>query len=117
MAHQVRAEKRRFLRIPIDLPVIFMARDSWVRTAGVAKDISVGGMFIETAQPPAYGASIHVEFTPLGERRPLLLSATVRWSGARGIGVQFGLLGARETHAITELQRASATSSGERRRG
>src|SRR6202041_2817773 len=101
----------------IDLPVIFMAPDSWVRTAGVRQDLSVGGMVIAPAPRPAYGASIHVEFTPLGERSPLLLSATVRWSGPRGIGVQFGLLGARETHAITELQRASATSSGERRRG
>jgi hypothetical protein len=30
----------------------------------------------------------------------------VRWTRSDGMGVQFGLIGARETHAITELTRA-----------
>jgi hypothetical protein len=38
-----------------------------------------------------------------GEATPLRLSGTVRWSHGDGFGVQFGLLGARETFAITQL--------------
>jgi hypothetical protein len=39
-----------------------------------------------------------------GQRAPFALPAVVRWSRAgEGMGLQFGLLGARETHAITEL--------------
>jgi DNA-binding NarL/FixJ family response regulator len=36
----------------------------------------------------------------------LLVSGTVRWTSKSGMGLQFGLLGARETYAITEVERA-----------
>jgi hypothetical protein len=39
------------------------------------------------------------------------LSGTVRWTTKSGIGVQFGLLGARETHTITEIVREASSKS------
>jgi type IV pilus assembly protein PilZ len=46
-----------------------------------------------------------VRFTLPGQSKPLLVPGTVRWTSKSGMGVQFGPLGARETHAITEIQR------------
>ena len=39
----------------------------------------------------------------------MVLPAIVRWTSPVGMGVQFGLLGVRETHAITEIVRAATT--------
>jgi type IV pilus assembly protein PilZ len=38
-----------------------------------------------------------------GHKSEFALPCVVRWVGGGGMGVQFGLIGARETHAITEL--------------
>jgi len=38
-----------------------------------------------------------------GEKAPFAMPGVVRWCRPDGMGVQFGNLGARETHAITEL--------------
>lgn len=90
--------------------VEFTSRDSWENVAGVATDISLGGMFIETSFPAAFGVSILVGFTLPGHSTSMLVSGTVRWTGKNGMGVQFGMLGAWETHAITEMQRGHAAS-------
>ena len=103
-------EQRRSHRVLIGAPVEFTSRDSWEKVAAVARDISLGGMFIETAFPAAVGVAVLVGVTFPGHRKPMLLSGTVRWANASGMGVQFGLLGARETHAITEIERGSSAS-------
>lgn len=82
----------------------FTTRGSLDKVPGVSKDISLGGMFVETAFPAAFGAAVLVGFTLPGHP-PLLVSGTVRWTSGSGMGVQFGLLGARETYAITEIER------------
>ncbi len=88
----------------IDVPVEFTTRGSLDKVPGVSKDISLGGMFIDTAFPAAFGAAVLVGFTLPGHP-PLLVSGTVRWTSGGGMGVQFGLIGARETYAITEIER------------
>jgi PilZ domain len=101
------AEKRRFARAPIDLPVEFMARqDRLVGGCGVGKDIAIGGMFIETAEHAPFGAHLLVSFHVPGLQDVLLVPGVVRWTNPTGMGVQFGLLGARETHVITVLMRS-----------
>ena len=95
----------------IELPVEFTARDSWGKLAGVARDISLGGMFVETTFPVAFGVAVFVDFMLPGLRTPILLSGTVRWTTSRGMGIQLGALGARETHAIVELVRKHRLSS------
>ena len=71
--------------------------------AGVATDVSLGGAFIETDQRPAFGAEIAVVLHVGGKVGSLSCQGTVRWSNARGFGLQFGLLGARETHELVML--------------
>jgi hypothetical protein len=101
-----RPEQRRAHRVSLEVPVEVTSPDQGSDVPGVSKDISLGGMFIETAFPPAFGSTVTVGFTLPGERTPLLVSGTVRWTSTSGMGVQFGLLGARETHAIVEVERA-----------
>jgi type IV pilus assembly protein PilZ len=65
-------------------------------------------MYVLTATPPAFGTEIVVHVTLPPQKAPLALPGVVRWVRAgQGMGVQFGLLGARETHAITELTRGA----------
>lgn len=102
-------EKRRYARTPIEQPVLFVLKDTEGWTNGVGKDISLGGMFIETESPAAFGADVVVRIrlrTPSDERE-FDLPGVVRWVRGGGMGVQFGLLGALETHAITELSRGA----------
>jgi hypothetical protein len=97
------SDLRRYQRAPIDVPVEFAAKGGARKTIGRAKDISLGGMFIITAEPLEFSAELVVHVTLPGQRTPLALPAVVRWVGDAGMGVQFGLLGARETHGITEV--------------
>lgn len=70
---------------------------------GLAKDISVGGMFIETTGTMEFGGELTIVIRIPGTKTDSRLPAVVRWVKPGGFGVQFGLLGARETHALTEL--------------
>ncbi|MBX3225359.1 MAG: PilZ domain-containing protein [Labilithrix sp.] len=99
-------EKRRYARASIDLPVQFAVKGSTGSASGIGKDVSIGGMFIETDAPASFGAEVVVRVrlrTPSNEDQDFDLPGVVRWVRSGGMGVQFGLLGALETHAITEL--------------
>jgi type IV pilus assembly protein PilZ len=99
-------ELRRYQRAAIDVAVEFVAKGSVERLAGRAKDVSLGGMFLETPTPLPFGAELVVHVTLPGQKNLCALPGVVRWTrGTDGMGVQFGLIGARETHAITELTR------------
>ncbi len=99
-------EKRRHARANIDLPVLFAVKGAASHGEGIGKDLSIGGMFIETPTSAAFGAEVVVRVrlhTPTGADQDFDLPGVVRWVRNGGMGVQFGLLGALETHAITEL--------------
>ena len=72
---------------------------------GLAKDISLGGMYIEATVVPPFGAKLSIVCRLPGTKEEATLPAVVRWVKPDGFGVQFGLLGARATHAITDLMR------------
>jgi hypothetical protein len=95
-------ELRRYNRVPLSVPVEFSEKGKEGRQRGQSKDLSIGGMFIETARPLAFRAELVVHLSLPGQNAPFALRGVVRWTGAGGMGIQFGLLGARETHAITE---------------
>ncbi len=100
-------ELRRHQRAPIDVPVQFVIKGTQERQAGQAKDISLGGMYVETPHTPKFGAEVLVHVTLPGQKAAFALPGVVRWVRAgEGMGIQFGLIGARETHAITELTKA-----------
>jgi hypothetical protein len=70
-----------------------------------AKDISVGGMFLQADGAPPFGTELIIVGMLPGAKKPVRLPAIVRWAKPNGFGVQFGLLGALETHVISELMR------------
>lgn len=94
-------ELRRHPRKPVRTPVTVVVADG-TRLSGHCRDLSVGGMFVEMPASLPFGTSLRAEMT-----LPLVgsaaLPAIVRWVTPEGLGLQFGLLGARETHAITAL--------------
>ena len=101
-------EKRRYNRASIDLPVSFTVKGGDHAEHGIGKDISIGGIFIQTVAPAAFGAEVIVHVTldaASGHAEAFALPGVVRWIRDRGMGVQFGLLGVQETHAITELEK------------
>jgi hypothetical protein len=71
-----------------------------------AKDISVGGMFLQSEDAPDFGTDLIIVAMLPGAKKVVRLPAIVRWAKPNGFGVQFGLLGALETHLISELMRA-----------
>lgn len=97
--------RRRFVRVPLGARVEYAAeRDEFLFSMeGTGRDISLGGMFIETEIPCDFGERIVVYVALQTYGRPMVIQATVRWTCAAGMGVQFGLLGARDTHAIAEF--------------
>jgi hypothetical protein len=97
-------ERRSVERFELLLHVDFMTLDSSATMQGTARNISLGGMFLETTTPCAYGTTILLRITATEGLEPLLAKATVRWTARTGMGVQFGPLGAKAVAAITDLR-------------
>jgi hypothetical protein len=103
-------ELRRFRRAPVRRPVLFLIsspppEDDDAFSDGMSVDISLGGMFVTSDFPAPFGAEITLHVTLDDTSGELVLPATVRWTRPDGMGIQFGLLGARETLVITEIVR------------
>jgi type IV pilus assembly protein PilZ len=100
---------RRSSRVSLGRPVEFSTKgeDVPVRIDGSGRDLSLGGMFIETDLSSPVGERVLVYVTLPKAKREMALPAVVRWTSKDGMGVQFGLLGARETHEITEFVKAT----------
>lgn len=96
------ADKRVHPRVPISADVTCEEKTGGV-VHGRSRDISIGGMFIESEAQPAFGTELVIVLRLPNTKADTRLPGTVRWNGPGGFGVQFGLLGARETHAISEL--------------
>lgn len=99
--------RRRFVRVPLGVTVEYSAKsdDHLYSMEGVARDISLGGMFIESEIPCSFGEELLVSLRLPDDPFRLVLPATVRWTAAAGMGVQFGLLGAKSTHRVAEYVR------------
>ena len=97
-------ENRQHPRKELHPPVAFQVGDG-PRIDAVCHDISLGGMFIETSEPARFGQKVRVMLTLPGMKSETVVEATVRWTKPSGMGVQFGVMGARETHALTQLLR------------
>ncbi len=100
-------EQRRYARFPIECPLFFSVKGQREPREGVARDIALGGMFVETTEPAAFGDEVIVRVVLPGSADEVALPGRVRWIRDGGMGVQFGLLGAKETHLINAIDRAS----------
>lgn len=101
-----RVERRRLTRVPIDLEVALELTEGEQVVARGA-DIGLGGMFVKSTEPVAYGQHLVLHLWLPGADGPSRLPAIVRWVTEQGFGVQFGLLTARETHAIAGIIQAT----------
>jgi len=82
---------------------------------GVTKDLGIGGTFIETAELLPFGTRVMIVGRLPGTTRDLRLPGIVRWQKTNGIGVQFDVLGPRETHAILTIVGTAALPGSSRR--
>lgn len=95
-------DKRVHPRVPLSADVACEVRGG-ATIHGRAKDISIGGMFIESDAQVSFGTEVTITLRLPNTKADFHLPAVIRWLNPGGFGVQFGLLGARETHAISEL--------------
>ena len=96
-------DKRSHPRVTVDTTVSCAVTSGGAPFVGLAKDISIGGMFVESTEVLPFGTEITIVGRFPGAKADLRLPGIVRWNKPTGFGVQFGSLGARETHAISEL--------------
>jgi hypothetical protein len=104
-ARDMVAENRQHPRSAFQADVTFQAGHAGdsPRVAARCRDVSLGGMFIETDAPLPYGSALRVYLALPGLKGETVIGAVVRWAAPEGMGVQFGTMGARETHALTRL--------------
>ncbi len=95
-------DKRAHTRTPLSADVACEVKGGET-IFGRSKDISIGGMFIESEAAVTFGTEVIIVVRLPNTKADARLPATIRWLNPGGFGVQFGLLGARETHAISEL--------------
>ena len=67
----------------------------------IVTDISLGGVYVRTDASPRLATAISLSLDLDGQT--IALPGTVRWSKPDGFGVQFGLLGAKDTHTLSSF--------------
>jgi hypothetical protein len=97
--HEKRAHSRSVVRIAVTCTT-----DGGATISGMSRDMSTGGMYVEANEIPAFGTKIGLRLDAPGLYE-ITLPGIVRWTKVDGFGVQFQLLGARETHALAALVR------------
>jgi hypothetical protein len=96
-------ERRRHTRKRVDLPAFYQLGGEGERVQVHLADISVGGAYLDkVAAAPAFGTEV-VLLVTLPDSAELKLEAVVRWAKPGGIGLQFGMHGAKETFLLTEF--------------
>jgi hypothetical protein len=98
---------RRASRPEIMVPqfVSFSPRGTDDRSAGWIVRLSIVGADVESLAPPPVGTEVDL-IAKLKEQE-IALHGRVQWSTQGQFGVQFGLLGVRETRAILETAESS----------
>jgi c-di-GMP-binding flagellar brake protein YcgR len=100
-------EQRRHQRAALHATVE-ISRASGAKISGTAADISLGGMFVEIEEVLPFSEEVRIRFaSPIDARVMLDVPGKVRWTRTNGAGIQFGLIGAAETHAIVEYLRTA----------
>jgi uncharacterized protein (TIGR02266 family) len=93
------------MRTPLDAAVTFTRKNATELMSGRAKDVSLGGMFVESATIAPFGSEVTLHLRLPHAKEELTLPGVVRWVRDGGMGIQFGNLGAKETYEITEVVR------------
>jgi hypothetical protein len=94
-------EKRAHSRVSFKVQVTCTTEGGAVVT-GVTRDLSVGGAFVDSLEIPAFGSRVSIRLAAPGFE-DLQISGIVRWTKPDGFGLQFQLLGAKETYLLAKL--------------
>ena len=100
------SQRRQYFREPVALDLVLLCDGA--RTPGRTRDLSLGGMFIETDRRLPFGTQVVLEVVVPGAPTPVTIDATVRWADADGVGVQFAALRAVAVWALHQVLRANA---------
>src|SRR5436305_1406272 len=90
-------DKRNELRAVHRLAVELEIEGQSVST--LARNVSLGGIFLETEAPLREGAQVRLRFTVPAQREPIVTIAEVRWLEKDGVGLRFVGLRARDVWA------------------
>ncbi len=104
----MRRGRRLHERIQLRLPVE-VEHDSR-RFEATSRNISLGGMYLVTAEALKLGEVLRLRFRLPELDRPTECEAAVRWQGPDGYGVQFGSLRALDVWGINQLFRDRGTN-------
>lgn len=96
-------EKRRHPRKEVSLAAELLLEGESVRVEGRCQDLSIGGSYVVTAARAPFGTKISLWIQMAGA--VIEVAGIVRWNGVDGVGVQFGSMGAKATHEITQAIR------------
>src|SRR5690606_2884785 len=92
-------ENRGSVRTPYETDVCVSYKDNFWH--GTSKDISVGGMFINSNSFPALESEIVLIFDFVDYKAEI--KSVVRWIGKSGFGVQFITPSVRDVHEINKI--------------
>lgn len=75
---------------------------------GVKRDatminLSLGGALVDSGMKHPMGSRMNISFRLPTMEEPVEIGATVRWSDAKGVGIQFDGLRARDVWALNEF--------------
>ena len=98
------SEKRQHPRLAVDLEALVTVEGNEEPIHGRVRDLSIGGMFF-VGEQLQFGANVKVSIAFPKPSGTLVFPAIVRWRADDGSGLQFGLVGAKETHAIAQALR------------
>jgi len=97
-----RTQQRHNIRIPVEFS--YQGRDF----QGQSRNISLGGLFVETTAALPFGATVTVRFQIPSLDEPIEVKAEIRWvenkdGVVEGIGVQFRGLRAKHVWALNKF--------------
>jgi hypothetical protein len=104
-------EKRRYCRVEMSKGMRVAWEGSSQRFVSQVFDLSLGGIFIPTADPPPVGTSVKLVFEVSG--RSIRARAIVRRSvSGVGIGIEFVAMGYQERGQLVRLLKGLANTVG-----
>ncbi len=93
--------QRQYDRYDLVLPLVLVHGDRQI--PATSRNISLGGMLVDGTTDLPFGTELKVRIHLPAMKESSDLPATIRWIRDGAIGLQFGMLRAKETWALNQL--------------